>query len=452
MQDLFANLLPYSYQYQLIVQLNMCAQLLLSGLVFFRRLPKERHWVFRLLLSLFLCLSLLSFCVALRTQHGGLATRFVMRFLQFAMPLIVVGFCYRESIYAKLGTWCAGIAAMEIGAALYSFLLALLGIDERQTISLIGHGQGAITMADWGIYFALHLFVYALLYHWFSPRSGPEVDYGGRLPTMVLTLACLVFLTIPDCVSNEFRDQSWPMLLVNRSYLLFLSAFILAFCHGIELQSSYRMQMQVMDQILAQERKRYAQLRENIDLINMHCHDLKHQLEDFSGKLTQQEISSLREAMEIYDRNIKTGNEALDVVIYLCQLSCEKAGIELTCLADGAALSFMQTRHVYSLFQNALGNALEALQEVSDPEKRVLGLTVARKGGVVEVEVFNYFQEERTPSEKEGGTSKADKGRHGFGLPSMRYIVGLYHGTLLTQTQRDIYSLHLSIPIPTPER
>ena len=104
--------------------------------------------------------------------------------------------------------------------------------------------------------------------------------------------------------------------------------------------------MAMMDRILSEERKQFAQMKENIDIINMRCHDLKHQLEDFSGRLTDREIAELQEAMEIYDSNIRTGNEALDTVLYIHQLTCRKEGIILTCLADGNALSFMRTRHV----------------------------------------------------------------------------------------------------------
>ena len=153
--------------------------------------------------------------------------------------------------------------------------------------------------------------------------------------------------------------------------------------------------------------------------------------------------------MEIYDSNIRTGNEALDVVLYIHQLTCRKEGVILTCLADGEALSFMRTRHVYALFNNAIGNALEAVRKVSDPERRVIGLTVEREGGSVEIEVTNYYEGEvRTDGSGAARTTKADSGRHGFGTMSMRYIAEQYRGSLTLEARRGIYTLHVSIPIP----
>ena len=153
--------------------------------------------------------------------------------------------------------------------------------------------------------------------------------------------------------------------------------------------------------------------------------------------------------MEIYDSNIRTGNEALDTVLYIHQLTCRKEHIILTCLADGEALSFMRTRHVYALFNNAIGNALEAVRKISDPEKRVIGLTVERREGTVEIEVTNYY--EGTPQLQGDGmprTSKADSRGHGFGTMSMRYIAEQYRGSLALEAHKGIFTLHVSIPLP----
>lgn len=182
-----------------------------------------------------------------------------------------------------------------------------------------------------------------------------------------------------------------------------------------------------------------------MDVINMRCHDLKHQLDRFSGQLTRQEIESLREAMDFYDSNIKTGCEVLDVVLRASRMRCQKSGIQLTCLADGAALGFMDVRHLYSLFNNALDNAIEASEKLEDPEKRTISVTVARRGSQLDIQVTNYFSGPLPPP---GETAKSDCARHGFGTMSMRYVAGQYGGSLTVRTEGDIYCLSIVLPIP----
>lgn len=435
----------YSFQYML--QVNVSLQFMLAGLIFSFSLTRKKRFPLYLGASLALCALYLLLNVIFRARYNTLFTRFIMRFIQLGMPLTIHLICFENPLSAKLKTWCAGVAAMEIGAAAYSFLLALLGIDERTTIALL-HPSGNVSPLDWVLYFLLHILVYWIVWKVAGPKRGEELDGESRLSTMALTLACVLFLTVPDCISNEFKAGSWPLLMVNRLYLLVVSAFILVLCNGIELQSHYRTEMRVMEQVMAQERKQYHLLKENIDVINMRCHDLKHHLDDYADKLTQADIESLREAMDIYDRNIRTGSEVLDTVLYLSQLSCEKFGIELTCLADGRALGFMSGSHIYSLFMNAIGNAMEAAQKLENREKRVVSVSVGARGGELEIEVTNFFDGRLSGKGPLPETTKSNRGQHGFGTMSMRYIAQRYGGALSIRTQGDIYSLQIRIPIP----
>jgi sensor histidine kinase regulating citrate/malate metabolism len=159
--------------------------------------------------------------------------------------------------------------------------------------------------------------------------------------------------------------------------------------------------------------------------------------------LTEREVEELRGAMEFYDSNIKTGNEVLDVVLRLSQLTCEKEHIQLSCLADGSCLNFMRTRHVYSLFNNAIGNAIEAVRKLTDEDKRVISISVSKHGERAEIEITNYFDGRPVLA---GDTSKEDRSHHGFGTMSMRYVVEEYGGNLSIQTQKDIFTLFISIP------
>lgn len=85
---------------------------------------------------------------------------------------------------------------------------------------------------------------------------------------------------------------------------------------------------------------------------------------------------------------------------------------------------------------------------MEEREKRVVSLSVAQCSGQVIIEVTNFFDGVFTQSGDRPRTTKRDKGRHGFGIMSMRYVAELYGGSMSIQTQRDIFNLRVSIPIP----
>ena len=434
--------LSNEYITQLVVNLTVSMQLIVSGLLFLHPLSKRPRFPLRLILSLCCCALIYTAAVSMRLQAPTLATRFAMRLMQFSMPLVISFFTRDCQLFVRLKVWCAGIGAMEAGSAVYSLFLAALGVDERTSIQVF---PAALPGLNWAVYALVRLAVYIPLY-WYLGRKMPEQQHKKiHRATVALAIGCLLFLTVPDCVSQEYRDISYPLFLTNRLYLLALSIFVLAICTSIEFHSRVQVDMEIMDQVLHEERKQYERMKENMDIINMRCHDLRHQLDHVAGRLTDQEVETLRGAMDFYDANIKTGCEVLDVVLHTCQMAAREEGIEITCLADGSCLNFIRTRHLYSLFSNALGNAMEAVRKLSDPSKRTIGITVERRDGNAVIEVTNYYE---GTAPQEGGTTKGDKHRHGFGTMSMRYIAESYGGTTQVQTGSGIYMLVITIPIP----
>lgn len=214
---------------------------------------------------------------------------------------------------------------------------------------------------------------------------------------------------------------------------------------GVLRQSRLSADLAITEQLLYEEKRHYELSKETIETINMKCHDLKHRLDSFEHKLNEEELQSLKEAIEIYDSNIKTNNQILDTVLYEKQLFCKKNDIRLQCVANGALLSFISPSHLYSLFGNAIDNATEAVKQLSK-EHRLIDLSVFAQGELVVIEVSNYFAGERKIEGSLPVTTKEDANRHGYGMKSMLYIVEQYGGKLETKVVQDIFLLRAQIP------
>ncbi len=437
----------YAYQFTILAANEL--QFMVAALFFcigFHR--KSRFWL-RLIIGLAAEFGLLWVGVVCRTEWEGLLPRIVVTLLQYSSTLPLLVLCLDEEKDVLLKAWCSSVAVKEIGGTLYPLLQFILGYDSHTTMQILPF-PNLPTDVTWTIYYCVHFLIYFLIWRGVRGFFGDSFDSAARRNGVFLSVTALLILGILGAVTSHYRDESQVLYICSRMFAMAVAAFILMTYAGIEFRSRTRADMAMMEHVLSEERKQFAQMKENIDIINMRCHDLKHQLEDFSGRLTDREIAELQEAMEIYDSNIRTGNEALDTVLYIHQLTCRKEGIILTCLADGSALSFMRTRHVYALFNNAIGNAIEAVRKVADPEKRVIGLTVEKAGGNVEIEVTNYY-EGNLQIAGDGilpATTKADSSRHGFGTMSMRYIAEQYRGSLTLEARHGIYTLHVTVPLP----
>lgn len=202
---------------------------------------------------------------------------------------------------------------------------------------------------------------------------------------------------------------------------------------------------------MAAERERQYQLsRKNIAAINVKCHDIKHQIRSLAdgGRVADgRALEDLAAEIAIYDSTVKTGNPALDVILTEKGLVCSGEKITLAVIADGRALECLEPQEIYSLFGNALDNAIEAVRGIEEPERRLISLNVRRSGAMCVINVENSC--DAAPAFRDGVpvTTKADAGSHGFGTRSMRGIVERHGGVLTFGCEDGIFHVDALLPM-----
>lgn len=443
--DFFSSIHLREFIQAFLTQSMSFVVMLFCILLFARSLKRRPLFYFRLCAGLLIAAGVFVCVAVLRMRFPHMATRIFGNFVSYFITLPLLFLCYEGTKVDILLTQCAGVAAQEVGARGFGLLVSFIGVDSQKSISFF---PKAYLPRDMLIMYAINFSLGYLTYRVFRINKCVGADNASVRRITSLSLFSALWMALSNSVTREFQAESEILYQFLQLSGLVFAGFVLSLRTGVLAQSEYRHEITLMEQILHQERKQYQNTKENRDIISMMYHDLKRQLSNLSAKLTAQEIQSVQQAINIYDSSVKTGSEVLDVLIYEKQLICQKEGISFTYMADGKALSFMRTTHIYALFSNALENALEAVQKLEDPEMRVVDLSVAQSAGTVEILVSNYFQGELPLQDGLPlATTKADKNRHGFGTLSMKYVAELYGGTLTAAVKGPIFTLNISIPI-----
>lgn len=214
--------------------------------------------------------------------------------------------------------------------------------------------------------------------------------------------------------------------------------------------NSLSREKEIVKQLLNERQKQYEMSKENIELINQKCHDLKHQIHMLShtnvADFTQY-VKEVEDAIQIYDNVINTNNQVLNTILSEKSLYCKKYEIEFTCIVDGEKLDFMNLHDVYALLGNALDNAIECVMNQENKEKRIISLKIEGKDGFLSIQTINYLSQQIVMAEGIPVTSKEDKEHHGFGIKSMKHIVQKYGGSLYTSAESEMFLLQIVIPI-----
>ena len=183
-------------------------------------------------------------------------------------------------------------------------------------------------------------------------------------------------------------------------------------------------------------------------MVNQHYHDMKHQLMILSTMSDEDKRKAKLQDMEskiaAYDAVVRTGNEYLDTVLTEKKLTCQSNRISMSCIADGSQLAFMDELDLYTLFGNALDNAIEANRKISNVHERWISVQIQNKKGILLVEIVNPYEGSLVyDSNHMPVTSKQDTGSHGFGTKSMKNIVEHYGGQMVIKTEQNKYLLRM---------
>ena len=170
-------------------------------------------------------------------------------------------------------------------------------------------------------------------------------------------------------------------------------------------------------------------------------------LSDRQKDSEQQKLyQSLEEAVSLYDARFHTGNDMLDILLTEKSLYCMQHDISLTCTIDGTPLTDMESADLYSLLGNALNNAIESADRLSNGEKKVISLSIRDKGELLFFQIENYYEGEVEIRDGFPVTSKEDRENHGYGEKSIQNIAKHYGGDIMIQAENGIFALEIVIP------
>ena len=223
-----------------------------------------------------------------------------------------------------------------------------------------------------------------------------------------------------------------------------IDLLVISILKRIDAQRNYLL----IESALKSKYQQFEIAEKNIQFINMKCHDLRKQLRNMKSKkdkLSEEDFNLLIDSLNFYDTDVKTGSESIDSFIQDRILYCKSLNIDFTTLIDANAFGNMVPSDIYFLLVNIVDNAIEAVQQIEDPNKRVISLTVSKKQGLMFIEETNYY-EGKVEVRKDGTIKSHREGKlRGYGTKSIAYIVNKYEGRMEHNVKNNIFSLKIVI-------
>lgn len=385
---------------------------------------------------------------------GGIALRSVLyHWNGWIQALIWPDFAVSFLLAVALFWLCADVPPP---AKLYCgiWTMTLYELSIQLATALIRWGEGHISPLSLDLLIVLLLCggsaaIGLTLARWMPDQKSYHIGPRQLVSSFVILLASLAILYHDGVMQRQDPSwQGWQFTVLIQIY----SATLLYLQHELFRKSAIRQELTILNRLWAEQRAQYNLAKENIALINQKCHDLKHQIQAmrtmFSGEAREQYFQEMEQSIRIYEILAKTGNEVLDTVLTEKSLSCEANGIQAHCVVEGTLLNFMDPVDIYTIFGNAMDNAIESVKKNEAPEKRIIDVLVYAEKQFLVLQIINpveqelQFDEEGLPL-----STKVNDGYHGFGLRSIRHTAKKYEGFLSVKVKDGYFYLRILFPI-----
>lgn len=424
-------------------RLIFMAWLIFGEALFLFKFERKKHFLIKLPLVLLSCFI---FALIFPIPSSNSFYSMIMFFLMFLFTYFASFFLFEANWKIRLFSMICGYTCEHIAYETYFSIINLLNINKNGLSGLYDYGKISLFTGwqDILIYFFSYIIVYYLIFIMFALRLNKNNFYEAKYDFKFLVVGCVFILS--DIVINSI--VSWYSTIHFENIYLGIVALINVLCCFIGLFYIFEMfysnniknQMKIIEEIQKKESNQYKISKETIDMINIKCHDFRHQIREFGDnqKIDNEAINNLNKLIRIYDSTYHTENEALNVILNEKTLLCNNKNIRFTCIVDGNALNFIENEDIYSLFGNLIDNSIEAVNQLDDNEK-IISLKIKQVGNIVSISIKNGYKGKIQMENNLPLSKKEDNVHHGFGMKSIKMVCEKYNGNLRLNIENNIF-------------
>ena len=284
---------------------------------------------------------------------------------------------------------------------------------------------------------------------WYVSRKNKYLSQLEKFNAPVFVVFILVIFAAAYLTGESIKTELFQCVLLVRYACTIVCMIGIVYASTVLVYQQVSLNRALYQQIIQRQKEEYEQRRASVDDLNIKCHDLKYQIRSIFQKKGEANMEDLKD-IEASIRNIqnayRTGCTPLDIIISEKARLCSQKDIAFSYMGDGKLISFMKEVDIYRLFNNAIDNAIEAVEQV-EHDKKIIGVTIQKAGPFITIHFENYCI---GMLQLQGGlpqTSKQDKQNHGFGVRSMKSIAESYQGELKFGVEGEVFSLDILFPV-----
>lgn len=305
----------YSFNQLSVYRYVFLLEFIVAEFLFFHNLKRTKHFWIKLPICLAISCVLIWFFPIINYEPFNISLLFIFIFL---IDIICCKILFNEKLEAVLFCSIAAYTIQHISYSVYNLLIDNLYLGKLMDYLIETNPYFSNNQKEGNGYSIITLIVYLWVYftiYWVSTRClASKIKKNANLKinhnSMVIISVSLVFVGIYFNLMTVFYNDNSTFSLIEGILNIFV-CFLALLLQFSQLQvNEVTDELNSFKSLWAERNKQYEMAKKNIEIINIKCHDLKHQIHqiDNAKAINKEELKEIEKAIQIYDLQAKTGN------------------------------------------------------------------------------------------------------------------------------------------------
>ena len=424
-------------------------ELILAECFFFLYFKPRKGLAWRLPIGLLICFGF-SFAIPILSFDSLYCS---IMFLTMFMITVLVGYFIFDESFKKIFIFAmGGYTIQHIAQECYETLIIFIPQDALNNGGMYASNIFSFGGRAWfiqALQYTFYIQIFALIYFLsfiyvnFQLKDKESLKLDTSTAILLAVLLIPINIVFSSIITYSLKDSNVSSKCILHIFNILCCLVVLLLLFELPKRKKAETDLLVLKKLQVLEQKQYKNAIENMEAMNIKCHDLKQFANHLNSLKDNEEIvNDFNKIVSEYDSTFKTTNTALNAVLTEKNTICLRKNIDLTCIINADCLSFLNAIEIYSLFGNVLDNAIEATEKV-EIGKRTIGLNINKKGKLILIYIYNSYDGNVLVENNKFITTKKDNQNHGFGLKSIDKIVKKYNGDIKISTNNNIFEINI---------
>ena len=275
-----------------------------------------------------------------------------------------------------------------------------------------------------------------------------QLNWLQIISATIPVIIALVMNSISS-VLMQAQGTEYQFILLRLIFLLCFIIYVSSAASTLAIRYQYRdLENLRIQQRMKEQYTMFEEYTNRVDVTRKVNHDMKNHLLVIAQMPQIQQIrsyiTSILGQLDSLGHIEYTHNLIIDSLINSKMTYLNEHHITLKIIADFRELCGIDDVDLCAIFGNALDNAIEAVKDVIDPEKRIISIKAYRQSSMWLLQFGNYFCGDLLS--QDGMLQSTHGSSRGLGMKSIQYAVKKYHGEMSYEIIQDYFTLKIIWP------